>query len=270
MKNKLLIIASALIFLLAACSEQHSIARRFVKNNKNTVVALYMPERLVKRNLRNDSIPEHLADSSLKMQIEHLEKQVKVIDKVNDDKFLDIIYLTMQKTLKDYGLTVEYWEDETSQPDSTHWVIEIPRIEVTETCELQQFCEWVDYRRYCMDVPVDVVNVAVWFDLANDTTYTMTFTEQNYFNDTDVDFEIDYQANKIVARTTCDTINIDGFYQFAKILGKLYAGYCYDFMMNKYIDSQQSGRIDTITRFRYDPYERYFYQTQRDYLIEIK
>ena len=55
----------------------------FVKNNKNTVVALYMPERLVKKNLRNDSIPEHLADSSLQMQIEHLEKQVKVIDKVD-------------------------------------------------------------------------------------------------------------------------------------------------------------------------------------------
>ena len=270
MKNRFIILISALILLLSACSEQHGIARRFVKNNKNTVVALYMPERLVKRNLRNDSIPEHLADSSLQMQIEHLEKQVKVIDKVNDDKFLDIIYLTMQKTLKDYGLTVEYWEDETSQPDSTHWVIEIPRIEVTEMCELQQFCEWVGNHRYCMDVPVDWVNVAAWFDLANDTTYTMTFTEQNYFNDTDVDFDIDYQANRIVARTSCDTINIDGFYQFAKILGKLYAGYCYDFMMNKYIDSQQDGRIDTINRFRYDPYERYFYQTQRDYLIEIK
>lgn len=270
MKNKLLIIASALILLLAACSEQQSIARRFVKNNKHTVVTLYMPERLIKRNLRNDSIPAELADSSLQTQIAYLEKQVKVIDKVNDDKLLDIIYLTMQSTLTDYGLTVEYWEDENSQPDSTHWVIEIPRIEVTEVCEPQQFCGWINYNKYCMDVPVDLVNVAAWFNIANDTVFSMTFTEQNYFNDTDVDFDVDYQSNKIVARTSCDTINIDGFYQFAKILGKLYAGYCYDFMMNKYIDSQQDGRIDTIYRFRYDPYERYFYQTQRDYLIEIK
>lgn len=256
--------------LFAACSEQHSMARRFVKNNHKTVVALYMPERLVKRNLRNDSIPVELADSSLQTQISYLEKQVKVIDKVNDDKFLDIIYLTMKKTLKDYGLTVEYWEDETTCPDSTHWVIEIPCIEVTEACNPEQFCGWVDYHRYCMDVPVDVVNVAAWFNLANDTIYTMTFTEQNYFNDTNVDFEIDYQANKIVARTSCDTINIEGFYQFAKILGKLYAGYCYDFMMNKYIDSQQDAPANAIYRYRYDPYERYFYQTQRDYLIEIK
>ena len=269
MRNKLLILAFALILLLAACSEQHSIARRFVKNNRKTVVALYMPERLVKSNLRNDSIPAELADSSLQKQIAYLEKQIKVIDKVNDDKLLDIIYLTMKETLKDYGLTVEYWEGENTQPDSTHWVIEIPRIEVTEVCNPEQFCGLIDYRKYCMDVPVDLVNVAAWFNLANDTTFTMTFTEQNYCNDTDVRFDID-SRNNVVAKVSCDTINIDGFYQFATILGKLYAGYCYDFMMNKYIDSQQDGRIDTITRFRYDPYERYFYQTQRDYLIEIK
>lgn len=270
MKNKHLFIIAALIILLAACSEQHGIARRFVKNNRKTVVALYVPQRLVKRNMRNDSIPEHLADSSLQVHIEYLENQVKVIDKIDDDKFLDIIYLNMKKTLNDYGLEVEYWEDSISQPDSTHWVIEIPRIEVTEAWENQKFCEWIYENRYCMDVPIDMVNVATWFGLANDTTYMMAFTEQNYFNNTDVDFDIDYQTNKVYAKTYCDTINIDGFYKFASVLGRLYAGYCYDFMMNKYIDNHEVGAIDTINRYRYDPYERYFYQTQRDYLIEIK
>lgn len=270
MKNKLLIIVSALIMLFVACSEQHGIARRFVKNNRNTVVALYMPERLVKRNLRNDSIPAELAEESLQTQIAYLEKQVKVIDKVNDDKLLDIIYLTMKETLKDYGLTVEYWEGETSQPDSTHWVIEIPRIEVTEVCENQKYCDWIYEHRYCLDVPVDLVNVATWFYLSNDTTAMMTFTEQNYFNATDVVFDVDYQQNKVISKTYCNTINIDGFYKFATLLGRLYAGYCYDFMMNKYIDNHEVGAIDTVYRYRYDPYERYFYKTDGDYLIEIK
>ena len=256
--------------LLISCSEQQGIARRFVKNNRKTVVALYLPERLAKSNLRNDSIPAELAEESLQTQIEYLENQIKVIDKINDDKFLDIIYLTMKETLKDYGLTVEYWENETTQPDSTHWVIEIPRIEITEVCENQKFCDWVYEHRYCADVPVDLVNVATWFNISNDTTSTMTFTEQNYYNDIDVRFDIDYQNNKVITKTSCDTINIDGFYRFATILGKLYAGYCYDFLLNRYIDANNPNEIDTIYRFRYDPYERYFYRTNRDYLIEIK
>ena len=119
-----------------------------------------------------------------------------------------------------------------------------------------------------IELQLVVVVVATWFNLANDTTFNMTFTEQNYFNDTDVDF--DYQGNKVVARIACDTISIDGFYNFAKLLGKLYAGYCYDFMMNKYIDNHKVEPIDTINRYRYDPYERYFYRTNRDYLIEVK
>lgn len=268
--KKYILILSAALFLLISCSQQKSIARRFVKNNRNTVVALYLPERLEKRNLRNDSIPAELADESLQKQIEYLEKQVKVIDKVNDDKFLDIIYLTMKETLKDYGLTVEYWNDSILQPDSTHWVIDIPRIEITEVCEPQRFCDWIYEHLYCLDVPVDLVNVAIWFDIASDTTSAMTFTEQNYFNDTDVRFDIDYQNSKIISKTYCDTINIEGFYRFATLLGKLYAGYCFDFVMNKYIDNQQVDPIDTLYRFRYDPYERYFYRTDRDYLIEIK
>lgn len=269
MKRNVLLLVLGAFLLLLSCSEQQSVARRFVKNNRKTVVALYLPSRLEKRNLRNDSIPQNLADSSLQIQIAYLEKQVKVIDKVNDDKFLDIIYLTMKETLKDYGLKVEYWEDEISQPDSTHWVIEIPRIEVTEVCDPQQFCGWIDYSKYCMDVPVDLVNVAVWFNLANDTVSTMTFTEQNYFNDTEVRFDID-SRNNVVAKISCDTIDIDGFYKLATILGKLYAGYCYDFMMNKYIDNHEVEATDTINRYRYNPYDRYFYKTNRDYLIEVK
>lgn len=270
MMRKYIVILFSVILMLSSCSQQKSVARRFVKNNRKTVVALYLPERLEKRNLRNDSIPAELSEESLQTQIEYLEKQIKVIDKVNDDKFLDIIYLTMKETLKDYGLTVDYWGDSIAQPDSTHWLIDIPKIEITEVCEPQRFCDWIYENRYCLDVPVDLVNVAIWFDISNDTTSTMTFTEQNYFNDTEVVFDLDYQNSRIVTKTYCDTINIDGFYRFAAILGRLYAGYCYDFMMNKFIDNQKVAPIDPTYRLRYDPYERYFYKTDRDYLIEVK
>ena len=267
--KKLILILSVAVLLLLSCSEQQSVARRFVKNNRKTVVSLYLPERLDKRNLRNDSIPDNLQNESLQTKIAYLEKQVKVIDKVNDDKLLDIIYLSMKETLGDYGLSVEYWEDSVARPDSTHWVIDIPRIEVTEVCEKQQFYARDSYYNlYCRDIPVNLVNVATWFSISDDTTATMTFTEQNYLDD--IEYIVDSQADKVYSKTYCDTINIEGFYRFAKILGKLYAGYCYDFLLNKYIDNQKVEPIDHINRYRYDPYERYFYRTDRDYLIEVK
>jgi|GEM_PF-1274084 len=270
MKRNIFIVVLGAILLLVSCSQQQRLARRFVKSNKNTVVALYLPDRPVKKNMRNDEMPAEIEEKSFQEQIDYMEGMIKVVNKIDDDKFLDIVYLTMKETLEDYGLNLEYWETETSHPDSTHWVIDIPRIEITEVSEKQPFCGWVYDSKYCIDVPVDLVNVAAWLSLSNGTTNSMAFTEQNYFNDTDVAFDIDYQSNKVYAKSYVDTINIDGFYRFASILGKLYAGYCYDFMMNDYIDRYQSAPIDTLSRFRYDPYERYFYRTDRDYLIEMK
>ena len=245
-------------------------ARRFVKNNQKTMVALYLPDRLIKKNLRNDSLPAELDTASLQTQIDYMEGQIKVVNKIDDDQFLDILYLTMKETLEDYGLTVKYWEETGKQPDSVHWVIDIPRIEVTEVNDSQLFCDWLYGNRYCTDVPVDLVNVAAWFDLLNGDTDQTAFTEQNYFNDTDVIFDIDYQSGNVIAKSYSDAISIDGFYRFATILGKLYAGYCYDFMLNEYLDKHQDVPIDTISRFRYDPYERYFYRTTMDYLLPMR
>lgn len=270
MKRNIWILLLGAIVLLLSCSEQHSIARRFVKQNRKTVVALYLPGRLVKQNLREDEMPEELENATLEEQIEYMEGQIKVVNKIDDDKFLDIVYNTMKRTLEDYGLKVQYWEGEDSTPDSVHWVINVPRIEVREINENQEFCGWVYTQRYCMDMPIDVVNVAAWFEFSNGLTNSLAFTEQNYVNETDVMFDVDYQSNKVYANTYVDTINIDGFYRFASLLGRLYAGYCYDFLLNDFIDKRSDEPTDTIYRFRYDPYERYFYKTQSDHLIEIK
>ncbi len=270
MKNRIIILISIMMLILVSCSEQRLAARRFVKQNQNTVVALYLPGRLIKQNLREDEMPEILEDSTLQVQIDYMESLICVVNKIDDDEFLDIVYEQMKETLEDYGLTVEYWESENSVPDSTHWVFNIPRIEVVEMNEYQEYCEWVYDYKFCADVPVDLVNVAAWFEFMADTTATMAYTEQNYFSKTDVAFEFDIKSNKVYTKSYIDKINIDGFYRFASMLGKLYAGYCYDYMLNKYVDNNTSSRSDTINKFRYDPYERYLYQTPRDYLIEMK
>lgn len=269
MKKSVLILFAA-IMLLISCSQQQRLARRFVKDNQKTVVALYLPDRLIKKNLRDDSLPAELDTASLQTQIDYMEGQIKVVNKIDDGKFLDILYLTMKETFEDYGLTVEYWETADSKPDSVHWVIDIPQIEIVEINECRPFCDWIYGNRYCIDVPVDMVNVAAWFDLLNGDTDETAFTEQNYFSDTDVMFDIDYQSGNVYAKSYSDAISIDGFYSFATILGRLYAGYCYDFMLNDYLDRNQDETTDTISRFRYDPYERYFYRTVNDYLFPMK
>ena len=62
-------------------------------------------------------------------------------------------------------------------------------------------------------------------------------------------------------------------YNYAVYLGKLYAGYTYDYMMNDYVDTEMAKKNNDWNRFplRYDPYKRQvIYAEEGDWFIEIK
>lgn len=269
MKKEIIISAIAAL-LLISCSNQKKIAQHFVDRSYNVKVALFVPDMLIKNNLRDDTIPSEMDTLSDEAKIAYLEKQIKVIDKVDDTKFIDILYFSMEKELRAYGLDIEYWPVDSIPADSLHWVIDIPKVEVTEFVDYQRVAAKFFDNIVYVTVPVDMVNVATWFDLNDDKTDETAFVEQNYSNDYDGFFDVD-DNERVIAKIYADSIDLDGFYRFANMLGKLYAGYCFDYLMNNYIDSNIDAKtIDTVNRFRYNPYERVFYKTDCDKLIPLK
>ena len=115
------------LMMLVSCSQHRKLAYKFVDDSANASVALFLPESLIKKNLRNDSVPEEMDTLSLQEKIAFLESKTKIVDKIDDDLFLDILYLSMASTLNDYGLNVV-----TSINDSSDiWLIDIPCVEVS-------------------------------------------------------------------------------------------------------------------------------------------
>lgn len=268
--KKITLILTVAVLLLISCSQEKKLAQRFVDTSQGAKVALFVPNMLIKNNLRDDTISAEMDTLSNEEKIAFLEKQIKVINKIDDAKFIDILYFSMEKELRAYGLDVEYWDTDSLPADTTRWIIDMPKIEVTEFVDYQRaatrFYDEVVYAT----VPVDVVNVATWFNLGDAYTTETAFVEQNYSNDFDGYFDVDANG-KLYARIFADSIDLDGFYRFANMLGKLYAGYCFDYLMNNYIDLNVAPEAaDTVNRFRYDPYERYFFKTESDRLIPLK
>ncbi|MCQ2322604.1 MAG: hypothetical protein MJZ47_03170 [Bacteroidales bacterium] len=269
MKKLTLILSVAVLFLIS-CSQEKELAQRFVDRSQGVKVALFVPDMLIKNNLRDDTIPSEMDTLSNEEKIAYLERQIKVIDKIDDAKFIDILYFSMEKELRAYGLDVEYWNTDSLPADSTRWIIDIPKIEVTELVDYQRVAARFYDETVYVTVPVDVVNVATWFDLGDSNTTETAYAEQNYSNDFDGYFDVDANG-RLFAKIFADSIDMDGFYRFATMLGKLYAGYCFDYLMNNYIDFNIAPEtIDTVNRFRYNPYERYFYKTENDRLVPLK
>lgn len=267
MKKYLLIFAIATLFLVS-CSQKIKLAQHFVDRSNGIKVALYVPNTLIKNNLRNDSIPCEMDSLSNEEKTAYLEKKIRVIDKIDDSKFIDIVYFSMAKEFRAFGVDVEYWGSDSVQADSTRWVIDIPMVEVTEFVENQIVAADFYGDMVSVEVPVDVVNVSTWFNLNDGITNDTVFADNNYINDFVGYFDYDLNG-RVYANITADSIDLDGFYRFGAMLGRLYAGYCFDYLMNGYID-KNTVEVDTVKKYRFDPYEKYFYKTETDRLIPMK
>ena len=122
-------------------------------------------------------------------------------------------------------------------------------------------------------LPSTTVNVASWFELINDEKSHFLFTEQDYSEYvSDCYYERDTADNYII-KADFQRLSIDGFYDFAVMLGKLYAGYAYDFFMNDYVKKEmirkEKDYNEEYMYLRYDPYEYYIYGTYKDRLIKM-
>lgn len=269
--KSLIIILLSLIFV--SCSPHKQLAYDFVSRSKGASVALYVPEELQKTNMRTDCNPGNvdlvlLDEDELQ---DTINSRIKILNKIDDETFLNVMIASFEETLKDYDLNLHYWEDENTKPDSLHWIVDLSHVEIQElqtvlvaSCAVEGIYEFL---------PSTTVNVASWFELINDEKSHFLFTEQDYSEYvSDCYYERDTADNYII-KADFQRLSIDGFYDFAVMLGKLYAGYAYDFFMNDYVKKEmirkEKDYNEEYMYLRYDPYEYYIYGTYKDRLIKM-
>lgn len=267
----LLILLSSLV--LTSCSVHKNLAYDFVKKSKGASVAFYVPNELKKMNIRKDCDPKNVELVALDEEQlrDTIDARTKIVNKIDDELFLNVLIASFEESLKDYDIKLEYWENENTKPDSLHWIVDLSHLEIQEYIDyLMTHCGVEGNYEF---LPSTAVNVASWLELINGDESKLLFTEQNYGEDiVNCDYYLD-SLNNIVVNAEFRRVSIDGFYDFAVMLGKLYAGYCYDFFMNEYVRKEMKKRekdYSDDTYMRYDPYESYIYYTSRDKLITVE
>lgn len=269
MRCKILLMSSLISILFTSCSPQKRLAYDFVNKTKGASVAFYVPKELKKTNIRRDCDPSNidlvtLDEDQLR---DTIAARTRIVNKINDDIFLNVLYASFESTLNDYDLAIEYYDEEI-KPDSLHWIIDLSHIEIQEYVEtLLSHCGVDGNFEF---FPSTAVNVASWFEMSDGDTTKLVFTEQNYSGYIeDCYYTLDSLKN-LVPNVEMNPVTIDGFYDFAVMLGRLYAGYCYDFFMNEHVKKvmiREKKEYDDELYMRYDPYEMVIYFTRYDKMI---
>lgn len=242
--------------LLSGCSMEMKLAKKYIAERPQIAAAVYFPEK---------------AEVKVEYNTQY-DKQTEVLQGFSQDLFLDVMYNAYADMMGHYGVEVYVPEDMDQVPvDSVHWLVMLSRMEISG-----RITEYEDYLfsgadEFSYKYPLNTVNVASWLEINDGEWSPVQFCEHNLIDGFDSKVDYSFWQNTVDYSCTIDTLKLEDVYNYAVYLGKLYAGYTFDYMMNCYVAKEFKKRNYTYQiMLRYDPYKKQLrYADEGDGFMEI-
>ena len=243
--------------LFTSCQTELKLAKTFMAEQSQTRVAVFFPEK---------------ADVRVEYNTQY-GKQTDVLQGFSYDLFLDVLYGAYADELRAYGLDVYVPEDaDNVQVDSVHWLVMLSRIEISGRITEYEDYLFSDTDEFSYKHPLNTVNVASWFEINDGEWRPVQFCEHNLIDGFDSKTDYSFWSGNLDYSYSIDTLELKDVYNYAVYLGKLYAGYTYDYMLNDYVKAKlQKQNAMYQLLLRYDPYKKQLrYAQEDDCFIEVK
>ena len=248
--------AGLCLLLLVGCSADLRLAKTFVARRTGIRAAVYFPEK-----------------AEVKSENDAANGASEVLEGFSKDLFLDIMYGAYREAMGAYDVEVYVPDDiENVRVDSAHWLVMLSRMEITGRITEYEDVLFSDMGEVSYKHPLNEVNVASWFEVSDGEWKPVLFCEHNLIDGFSSTTDYSFWTANIGYDYTIDTLQLDDVYHYAVYLGKLYAGYTYDYMMNDYVgDELKKLNREYQILFRYDPYKKQVqYAEEGDGFVELE
>lgn len=261
--------------VFSSCSPERKLAKQFVENNDSIAVLLIPPDFLFKTNLKSWSAGD-ISDLSPQEQDAVLYDSSKFLKHIVDSVFIGRYMNALQAGLARYGIHT-FSQDELlafMSHENVAYQVSVAQLEIEE--DIYEYCakEVFDSTMYYEDFDLDQVLVNSWFDISklndhqgvNNVLYASDFVTEGLegrFTSNIFTGEVRFKYNIFPLKT-------EDIYTLAAVSGERYAGYIFDYIMNRYIFMNfPEGRIPS-TYLRYDQDAGVFYPAYDDRFIFLE
>lgn len=258
----------SLLVLVASCSPERKLAKVFVETGNQKSVLLLSPDFIFKTSLKTDTLDslgiedENAFDSVLYATSVYLKE-------IDDSKFIDNYMQGMESELKVFGLNV-YKENNTAsfmEVDSSAYIINLAQLEVEEDYYLYRD-ETNYYGNYFYhDHRLNAFGVNSWLEISSineaEQSHKVYYAQDMIVDDVDGEFTLDIFTGDVRYFFKIDTLKTEELYDYAYLLGRTYAGYTFDLLLNRYLDQELPRGADK-KYWRYDPNTRTFFVATDD------
>jgi len=271
---KLVVLTVLLVGLMLSCSTERKFATTFVDKGINRSALVFFPDFVYKTNQKTfllDSLgitDESQFDSVLLAHSTYLQH-------VNDSLFLANYELGFTKELSAFGFSV-FEEDrivEFMEQDTNAYMINIAQIELEETIYTHRDEAVVYENYYFHDEDLNAVYVNSWIEITkvneNSKKAKIYFATDLITDDMEGDFSYDIFTGNINYAYYIDSLKTSELYDYAYQLGRTYAGYTFDYLLNSYLDQTVPKEERSGKYWRFNPYDKTFFPAYDDRLVPI-
>jgi hypothetical protein len=263
-----LVISLLFVLILLSCSIERKIAREYIENDTTRSVLVIPPDYVFKTSLKSYEIDsagflnEWVLDSML------WEKSL-FLKYISDSLFLDYYFENYYAEMEALGFTV-YREDSLMlflSGKTNAYIVNLAQLELEEYVmpieEEEQFGEYLYYEV----IDLNAINANSWFEISrvNEEEDKVLFFTSHYLTDEmQGAFRYYYFTGDVTFSYNIDTLLVEEIYRLGALIGHIYAGYTFDYLLNKYIDKRMHEEGEN----RSDIY--FHYNRQKNYLAPAK
>lgn len=271
-----ILLAVSLTLLLSACSVERQIGRKYIARADSTSFLVLFPAEVFVVNKKNENSDGSFLFSEAQKDTS-LFRNSELLPFLNDESIIKPFKESFVQELSNYGFRVY----DTTQMDQFmaiqyhSRVLNVAQIELQEYFTSYEDAVTVDDQVYTKVIYLNGINIGSWFEISpiNEVekakipvlfaTHDLTDRWNGYFVQRFLTGEIEY-------RLEIDSLQPDDVRNFAAYLGRLYAAYTFDYMLNREIKSKTPVQDQTDAFYRYDPYQKRLFVTETDKFIELE
>lgn len=261
--------------VLWSCSAERKLATEFAKTGIKRSVLLFVPDLVFKSNIKEGILDSLGIVDETRFDSVLLANSV-VLKDINDSLLISNYILGMKREFKNFDFDV-YTADQTAEfleVDSNAYVVYLAQIEVEEAYFPTRDETVISNTYYYHDHILNALTVNSWFEISK--VNEETNKQQVYFSsdvitdELDGEFIYDYFGGQLKYLYEVDSLQPSDLYNFAYLLGRTYAGYTFDLLLNRYLKSNLPEEKRSGKYYRYDPLNRSFFPALDDKFIPLE
>ncbi len=247
---------------------ERKLAKVFVEKIQGEPVVATPPPFLYKYNLKT-GILDTIFYRNSREKDSILWVHSDFIRKIDDSVFIARFMEGYRSELAKYGFRVV-----PRAIDSNSYRVHVAQIELEE-----QFYPFSDTAYYGNDVYVhrqklNALDVSSWFvvkgPLPGNKKGKVLFAENLLTDNLDGHFDVDPFSGDLKYLYTLQPLTVKKIYNYAQNLGRTYAGYTFDYLLNVFLDKNMPASRRTDRYWRYDPYRKKFFLAADDRFVPLK